>query len=213
LDSKATIAFIGVHGVGKTRTAEVLSRMGYVYQPLEVIDEAYGLNPLERQLLFFLSFTGEYLKALKRYKTRVVFDSHPLIVIPYTEYWLRKAKYSWDEITRLIRIMLETILVLPKIDLLVYIKPRKYDTVVKRLYLRRRFNVEEEANPEYIEYIDRRVNFYVDKYADRIASRTITIDAEVEVEERARIVYEMVLGKSIVTALSLPETSSSLPQR
>ena len=195
MDGKATIAFIGVHGVGKTRTAEILSKMGYAYQPLEVIEEAYGLNPLERQLLFFLSFTKEYLKALRRYKTRVVFDSHPLIVIPYTEYWLRRAEYSWDEITKLTRIMLETVLLLPKIDLLVYIKPRKYDTVVKRLHLRRRFNVEEEADPEYIEYIDRRTNLYINKYSHKLALRMLTIDAEIEAEERAEIVHNVIAKK------------------
>ncbi len=194
MDGRVTIAFIGVHGAGKTRTAEILAKLGYVYQPLEVIDEAYGLNPLERQLLFFLSFTKEYLKALRRHRAHVVFDSHPLLVIPYTEYWLRRAGYTWNEVSRLTRIMLETVLLLPKIELLVYIKPRNIDTIVKRLYLRRRFNVEEEANPEYIEYIDSRTGFYVKKYSSRLALKTIVIDAEVEAEKRAEIVHKTVLA-------------------
>lgn len=195
MDGRVTIAFIGVHGVGKTRTAEILAKMGYIYQPLEVIEEAYGLNPLERQLLFFLSFTKEYLKALRRYKARVVFDSHPLLVIPYTEYWLRRAGYSWDGIARLTRIMLETVLLLPRINLLVYIKPRSMDTVVKRLHMRKRFNVEEEANTEYIEYIDHRTEFYLNKYSHRLAARTLVVEAEIEADKRAEIVHETLSGE------------------
>ncbi len=190
---KITVAIVGVHGVGKTATALVLAKRGYVYQQLEVIDEAYGLNPLERQLLFFLSYTREYLKATTRVKGYTVFDSHPLLVVPYTEYWLKQQNYTDIEIRKLTKMMLDTILFLPKTTLLVYLKPTHTETVIKRLKYRRRFNVEEEARREYIEFIDRRTKFYVELLGKRIAREILVIEAEKEAHERADLIHHALL--------------------
>ncbi len=198
--SKITIAIVGVHGVGKTATAQVLAKRGYYYQQLEVIDEAYGLNPLERQLLFFLSYTREYLKATTRVKNYTVFDSHPLLVVPYTEYWLKQQEYTDIEIRKLTKMMVDTILFLPKTTLLVYLRPRSLETVVKRLKLRRRFNLDEEAKLDYIEFIDRRTRFYVELLGKRIAREVIVVEAEKESHERADIIHRALL-KHVITLL------------
>ena len=200
MPGKITIAIVGVHGVGKTATAQVLAKRGYYYQQLEVIDEAYGLNPLERQLLFFLSYTREYLKATTRVKGYTVFDSHPLLVVPYTEYWLRQQGYTDPEIRKLTKMMVDTILFLPKTTLLVYLRPRSLETVVKRLKLRRRFNLEEEARQDYIEFIDRKTRFYVELLGKHIARETLVIEAEREAYERADIIHRTLL-KHVVALL------------
>lgn len=194
---KITIAIVGVHGVGKTATARVLAKRGYYYQQLEVIDEAYGLNPLERQLLFFLSYTREYLKATIRVKSYTVFDSHPLLVVPYTEYWLKQQNYTDIEIRKLTKMMIDTILFLPKTTLLVYLKPLFIETVVKRLKLRRRFNFDEEARPDYIEFIDRRTRFYFELLGKRIAKEILVVEAEKEVYERADIIHHALLKHAV----------------
>ena len=200
LTSKTTIAIVGVHGVGKTATAQVLAKRGYHYRQLEVIEEAYGLNPLERQLLFFLSYTREYLKATTRVKGYTVFDSHPLLVVPYTEYWLKQQDYSDLEIRKLTKMMVDTILFLPKTTLLVYLKPLSLETVVKRLKIRRRFNLDEEARIDYIEFIDRRTRFYVELLGKRIAREVLVIEAEKEAHERADVIHRALL-KHVATLL------------
>ncbi len=200
MTSKITIAIVGVHGVGKTATAQVLAKRGYYYQQLEVIDEAYGLNPLERQLLFFLSYTREYLKATTHVKSYTVFDSHPLLVVPYTEYWLKQQDYADIEIRKLTKMMIDTILFLPKTTLLVYLRPRSLETVVKRLKLRRRFNLDEEAKLDYIEFIDRRTRFYVELLGKRIAREVLVVEAEKEAYERADIIHRALL-KHVIALL------------
>ncbi len=200
MTSKITIAIVGVHGVGKTATAQVLAKRGYYYQQLEVIDEAYGLNPLERQLLFFLSYTREYLKATTRVKSYTVFDSHPLLVVPYTEYWLKQQDYTDIEIRKLTKMMIDTIMFLPKTTLLVYLRPYSLETVVKRLKLRRRFNLDEEAKLDYIEFIDRRTRFYVELLGKRIAREVLVVEAEKEAYERADIIHHVLL-KHVVALL------------
>ena len=51
------VSLIGVHGVGKTYTARILSSSyGFKHKTIEVIEAAYGLDPVNMQLLFFSSY-------------------------------------------------------------------------------------------------------------------------------------------------------------
>ncbi len=180
------VALVGVHGVGKTTTAIRLRKYGFKLEPLEAIHLVDGLDPVQRQTLFFTTYVSGFLKAVGRGGERIVFDSHPILVLPYTEYWLGRAGLGADEIKRVLDSFQRVLSILPRIDLLVYMKPSSMDIIVKRLLSRARPNAREEAKLDYITFIDKRLRYYLNTYSSLLAKRTVVVDGSLEVNERVK---------------------------
>ena len=182
------IALIGVHGIGKSTTARILSSsLDIPHIEIEAISKAHGLQPELRQALFFAEYLSKYIQAVGR-NGAVVIDSHPLIVIPYNNYWLGKVAGKQDLANTFSKAMIDILTNLPKIDLLVEIRPLIIDTVLDRIKTRGRFNLSEEENREYVTFIASQIRHLVIKYGSLIAKEVITIPAEVEAEKRAELI-------------------------
>jgi len=190
------IALVGVHGVGKTTTAIKLREYGFKLEPLEAIHLVGGLDPVQRQTLFFTTYVSCFLKAVGRGGERIVFDSHPVLVLPYTEYWLGRAGLSADEIKRVLDSFQRVLSILPPIDLLVYMKPSKMSIIVERLLSRARPNAREEADLNYLTFIDKRLRYYLNAYSSLLAKRIIVVDGSLEVDKRVQRVLEEAVGES-----------------
>lgn len=199
-----TVAIVGVHGVGKSYTAQQLEDLyGFRYVRLEAICEAQGLHPTQRQVLFFSKFVSEYVeKTAKHSNSRrpIVFDSHPLLVLPYTEWWLSKAGKPPHEIEELVQAFKHILRSLPKLTMLVYLKPETIDTVMERIKSRSRFNFHEELNKEYVTYIDARTEELVAREGTRLAERVLVIKAELEGRVRAARIYKLLQARPIVAS-------------
>jgi len=190
-----TIAFIGVHGSGKTTTARFFNKYGFRSQSVEAIHKAFGLEPIQRQTLFFTTYVSSYLSGLNENKNQnIVFDSHPLIVLPYTEYWLLKGGFPKNTVDDVVMSFLNIVLMLPKVDLMVYLKGERIDIIIDRILKRARFSTKEEANAEYIAFIDKKIQSYLAKYGDRIAKNLLVVDASIELFERAKLIEEWLIN-------------------
>ncbi|BES80885.1 hypothetical protein [Pyrodictium abyssi] len=183
------ISFIGVHGSGKTSTARLLARLYpgcYLYHELEAIDEAHGLPPAARQLLFLSRFVEGYLQAYRESQSTgktVVMDSHPVLVPVYSRWWLRgHAEDTVEAMEKLLQ-------ALPPADLLVYIRAGDPKEIARRILARGRAVAREEADPEYIEFIDREASRIVEEYGASLARRIMVLDAQEPLEEKARRVH------------------------
>ena len=183
------ISFIGVHGSGKTSTARLLAQLYpdcYNYRGLEAIDEAHGLPPAARQLLFLSRFIDGYLQAYResqRNKKAVVVDSHPVLVPIYSRWWLRgQAEETIEAMEKLLQL-------LPPADLLVYIRVRNVEEIVQRILMRGRHTAQEEANPEYISFIDHEASRIVEEYGSRLARKIVILEAEELLEEKVRRIH------------------------
>lgn len=186
-----TVSFVGVHGSGKTTTARRAVRDGFRMQSVEAIDIAFGLPPVERQTLFFTTYVNSFLAALNTSDdVKLVFDSHPLVVLPYTEYWLRKGGFTPSKIEQVLDAFAKIIELLPPVDLMVYLEADDLDIVVERIKRRARFSVSEEARVDYIEFIDQRLSEYLGSMGGRLARSIIRIRASEEVEKRYSKVRE-----------------------
>ncbi len=181
-----SVAIIGVHGIGKTATAAVMEGMGYRYVRIEAIEVAQPLYPTHRQIVFFSKYVSDFITHTPSPKKPVVFDSHPLVVLPYTEWWLKQAGEEPEVIEELLTSFETIVSRLPKVTLLVYLKPERIETVVERIKMRSRFNSREELNEDYIRFIDLRLKGYVRDLGRLVAEDVITIRAEDEMEIRAR---------------------------
>ena len=181
------IAFIGVHGIGKTTTAKALENYGFRMVPLEAIHLIEGLDPISRQVLYFTTYVSDFLKASSSLVDDIAFDSHPLLVLPYTEYWLSKAGVAVEDLRRTLDSFLRVLLILPKVDVLFYLRMTSLDKVVERLRMRSRRNLSEEADREYLEFIDNRTRYYVRRYGERVACRVVEVDGSLEVDDRVEI--------------------------
>ncbi len=182
------IAFIGVHGIGKTTTAKMLENYGFRMVPLEAIHLIEGLDPISRQLLYFTTYVSDFLKASSSIIEDLAFDSHPLLVLPYTEYWLSKAGVAKEDLSRTLDSFLRVLLILPKVDVLFYLRMTSVEKVIERLKMRGRRNLSEEADREYLKFIDERAKYYVKIYGDKVACRVVEINGSLEVNERVEIV-------------------------
>ena len=176
------VALVGVHGVGKTTTARAL---GYPVRYVEAYHMVAGLPPRHRQLVFFLEFAWALLEAAGSREQVLVLDNHPLLVLPYTDYFVGD-----NGLTRAMESML---LQLPRVNLLVLLDPADTETVLERIVMRGR-NVEEEAVREYVEYITARTREYFNRLGRRIAEDVFIVPAERDVEERVRIIRDRILG-------------------
>ncbi|ALL00789.1 Thymidylate kinase [Pyrodictium delaneyi] len=183
------ISFIGVHGSGKTSTARLLAQLYpdcYNYRELEAIDEAHGLPPIARQLLFLSRFIDGYLRAYResqRNRKAIVMDSHPVLVPIYSRWWLRgQAEEAIEAMEKLLQ-------ALPPADLLVYIRAQSAEEIAQRILMRGRQVAQEEANPEYISFIDREASRIVEEYGGRLARRIIVLEAGEPLEEKVRRVH------------------------
>lgn len=202
-----TVAIVGVHGVGKSYTAQQLEDLyGFRYVRLEAICEAQGLHPTQRQVLFFSKFVSEYVEKTAKHsnsKRPIVFDSHPLLVLPYTEWWLSKAGKSPHEIEELVQAFKHIVRNLPKLTMLVYLKPATIDTVIERIKSRSRFNFHEELDEEYVTYIDARTEELVAREGPKLAERVLLVKAELEGRERATRIYRLLQARPIIKEESL----------
>lgn len=189
------IGLIGVHGVGKTTTAKLLSKMlNTKHCEIEVISKAYGMSPVPRQVMFFTEYTSKYVDIITR-ESSVIVDSHPLIVVPYTDYWVGKRGNDPKTASVLRDSMINMLTLLPKLDILVEIRPASSSTVISRVKTRRRFNLAEEANTEYIEFILERMKKYVEEYGLLLAKKVITVSAEIAPELRAETIVSEITAK------------------
>lgn len=196
-----TIAFIGVHGSGKTTTARYFNKYGFKSQSVEAIHKAFGLEPIQRQTLFFTTYVSSYLSGLNENRNqKIVFDSHPLIVLPYTEYWLLKGGFPKDTVEDVVKSFLNIVLMLPKVDLMVYLKGEKTDVIIDRILKRARFSTKEEANAEYVEFIDKKIQSYLNRYGEKIAKNLLVVDATIELFERAKVIEEWLINNKFVLA-------------
>ncbi len=201
----AIVSIIGVHGVGKTLTAQYLRELyGFNYRQLEAIDIASKMDYIRRQLTFFTSFITSFTREIYLNKNNtstipLVFDSHPLLVIPYTMYWLR-GNVDNNTYNEIIECFMKLLKYLPKIDLLVYIKPLRIETVIERIKMRSRFNYKEECNREYINFIDTYVDKIYREYGSSIAENNIIVPAEIEAPDRAKIIYNTLFNEEKYTS-------------
>ena len=189
------VALLGVHGVGKSHTAKILSKRGFKHRTIEVIDLVSGFSPLNRQLFFFASYVQEYLSIWKEYKDtgeHIVIDTHPLIVLPYTIYWLRYGGVGEHEITDIVSAMFTLIMKLPKPDVLVLIHPNNIETVLETISERNRTNVSEELNKEYVTFITNWLYTSFKIIGGEIAKNSVIIPAEWEGEERVAAIIERI---------------------
>jgi len=186
-----SVAIVGVHGVGKTATAAMLEGLGYRYVKVEAIDFAQPLPPIHRQLFFYTKYVADFIREMYQpTKKPKVFDSHPLVVIPYTQYWLMKNGHSEKDVAKLTN-ALETILLnMPRVSLLVALRPRNISTVLTRIKMRQRFNSREELDIRYVTFVNDGILSLVEKVGKKIAFRTYVVEAEKEMEIRARIINE-----------------------
>ncbi len=192
---RKTVAIVGVHGVGKTATAAVLEGLGYRYIRVEAIEVAQALSPVYRQILFFSKYVADFIKAISVPSNKpIVFDSHPLVVIPYTEYWLSKAGIGEQEINEVVNSFIEIVKRLPKVSLLVALKPESVTTVVERIKLRSRFNAHEELNEEYIRYVNEGILRLTDEIGPEIAEKVAYVRAEDEMEYRGKVINDLLIA-------------------
>ena len=186
-----TISFVGAHGSGKTTTARRAVKDGFRMQSVEAIDLAFGLPPVERQTLFFTAYVNSFLSALNTTEPGVlVFDSHPLVVLPYTEYWLSRGGLDRDRVDQVLEAFGSIIALLPPVDLMVYLEADDIDVLVERVKRRARFSVAEEARADYIEFVDRKLRDYLQRLGPSLARYTLTVKASLELEERYGLVKE-----------------------
>ncbi len=194
-----SISFVGVHGIGKTTTAKYFSRKGFKLRAVEAIHLAYGLEPVQRQTLFFTKYVSDFLLALNKIgNNMLVFDSHPLVVLPYTEYWLRKSGLDKKRIEEVVLSFSKIIELLPKVDLLVFLKTTSFDTVVERILSRDRFSSIEEIDRDYIRFIDERIGHYLRIYKDVLAKDYLEINGTLEITDRAKIVESWLMKKQVL---------------
>jgi len=159
------IAFVGVHGVGKSTLAHALSkRLKIPSIELECIHEASRLNPIHRQILFLSTFTSEFLRGLMRFKS-VIFSSHPLMVPIYTEYWVGRKESTY---------MYEIVSKLPVIDY-IFVLHAPVNVVIKRILMRGREVSKEEIREDYINYIQDRTLMSI-PILRRLAHRVVVVD-------------------------------------
>jgi deoxyadenosine/deoxycytidine kinase len=192
------VSLIGVHGVGKTYTASILKdKYGFHYIPVEAISsDIVGLPPAIRQIMFFTRYVEAYMSAfLHDFGRPIVMDSHPLMVVAYTYWWLR-GDASEDLASSFMAVLTK----LPKPNLLVYIRATDPSIVINRILSRNRFNLKEEYRVEYVSYIIDMVEKLLDKYASHVALNTLVVDASLEGEQRAEIIYRKLRELGILDA-------------
>ncbi len=148
------IAFVGVHGVGKSTLAKAIAKeLGIGFVELECIEEARLLPPKYRQIMFLTSFTYTFLKFFSKYES-LAYSSHPIMVPIYTEFWVGTNDAKW---------MYDFVLKLPKVDI-IYVLHAPIKVVQARLLKRRRVVLKEELDPTYIDFIQRRTLSLLDTY-------------------------------------------------
>jgi len=202
------VAFAGVHGSGKTTTARRLCELLEDHAglecrciELEAIGDVRGLNAVARQLLFASKFTYHYVMGMSSKADVIVYTSHPVMVIPYTAYWLVKTGVSDEVIVKSLLYIKGIIDLLPPPDILVYLRVAdniSVDIIRSRIIRRGELekderNVEEEANPLYIKAISLLTDHVIDVYRRRNWN-ILDVEARLEADMRARVIYDSVLG-------------------
>lgn len=196
------IAFVGVHGSGKTVTAAHLAKklgeIGYrvALIELEAIELAQKMELVERQVYFAATFIKEYLESYYKYSEIVdyiIYTSHPIMVQPYTDYWLGNPS--------LLASLTTIINVLPTPNYIVYLRvdPSKgdVDVIVRRLLMRARKNVREEVNIHYIKNIAEALDKLINELKSKIGHETklIVVPARVELTERVNTILKYIVGE------------------
>ena len=188
------IAFTGVHGSGKSTTAEVLAkvlskkykRSAQVVEVEAIDDEIVKRGkPKERQLYFIAKFTAQYLYHYYDRYDYILYTSYPVVTIPYTRYWCPRHSELriYSHITKLV----------PPPDLIVHLQvdlPRDYEILRQRIINRYGRNKTEELNPEYIEYIAKELTEQIRRHAKHNKIEIIEIPARLEVDERVQKIIE-----------------------
>lgn len=187
------VALVGVHGVGKTTTAKAMEKRGWAYIPIAVPSDAQLFQPMSRQIFFFSQYVLAFLRAVQAQRKHdyIVIDSHPLLVLPYTLYWVGD-----DGLIDAMSVVIER---LPKVDLLAYLYPERIETVLERVIARGR-NLGEEVDEGYISFVNEYLRLFIDKMGSNIARKTVFIPAELEVKQRVKLVEEAAFyGKGLVS--------------
>ena len=163
--NRGKIIFLyGVHGSGKTLLGEIFSEdegLEYVKaDAIEMQQDVTRLSPLERQLMFKSLAEASYVKAfsLASKGYNVIVDFGPFQIIPYVRWWVKDEEKASEIETnikstyRLFRKLYRDVRVLHVF--LVVNRENGYDIIVSRILKRNRPNVSEEADVEYIKFID-----------------------------------------------------------
>ena len=83
------IAFVGVHGAGKSTTAKALSeKLNIPFYEIEVVQEldVRKLDVIERELFFLSGFIHQFIKICSTSQTFIL-TNHPLSVLPYIDWF------------------------------------------------------------------------------------------------------------------------------
>ena len=190
------IAFTGVHGSGKSITAEELARAlskKYGYKVLVVELEAIEDEVVkrgshdERQLYFISKFTMQYLYHYYDNYDYILYTSYPMVTIPYTEYWCK------DNISLIVYSFITWLV--PPPNLIVHLRvslPRDYEMLRQRIMSRYGRDKGEELNAEYIGFVAKKLEKYVRSYAKRNNVEMIEIPARLDVNERVQKIMEYI---------------------
>ena len=193
------VALVGVHGSGKTSTALALAeRLGFEYASIEEIHSVVELgirDPVHRQLLFVAGYVRSMIEALYRARRAgargLVLDSHPLVCCPYAAWWIGAKAGMSSAATLLMGSLAFLLPLLPRLNLLVYLRAApRLDTVIERIRKRGRSCAEEEADPEYVRFVDEKLGELVRELGPRIAEKVVEVPAWLELERRVEVVVE-----------------------
>ncbi len=165
------IYLYGVHGVGKTTLADVIShieRIPYYQTDAIEVEDATSYSPVERQLLFSLNFLKEIVKIASNVETALV-DFGPYQMIPYIEWWVGKEnKEKAEELKEFLLESYERIKKIAEWDtqeahVFILAKEDELEKLIERIKRRDRKNVKEEIDLEYISYVNRRFHELADE--------------------------------------------------
>ncbi len=187
------VSLVGAHGVGKTTVGKLVAkRLGMYFIDLECIYDAHALSPHVRQLMFLSSFTLDFLKGVCKY-SNVIFSSHPIMVPIYTEYWVnrKEAEYMYEIVSKL-----------PKVDLMIVLHAPP-QVIRERILNRGRPVVDEEANVDYIAFIQNRVLALVHKLR-KLAKEVILVDTNTTLRKVVENVSMHVSKVALITEKPIP---------
>jgi len=182
------ITFLGSHGIGKTTTASYLADvLGYKLVRLEIIDEIVKLrieDKLIRQLLFITHYIRDFITSYYAYNN-IIYDSHPLLVLSYCYWWYHKTRDT--KLKEFIKDLLNLLNYLPVVDVGIVLEAKDISVVLDRIKHRSRANVDEEAEAEYVKFIDKETKEIV-KHKHFLFKELLFVNGCLELNDRCKII-------------------------